>query len=177
MRRILPLSLLALLSLTGCAGVGGYFQDRGRDALQILDLGVTWSGRPSFAAFLDCPLPLGYSHIDGHFAGLRAGDVAATPYHQHAYGLLVWGRESAAFCKENSEQALADPPKSEAGRLASSHDTGASVCCSTSCLNTIHIGFLGLAFEDHPLQLLDFALGWFGVDIDKDDGGGMRARG
>ena len=77
----------AAAATTGCS----YFRARGRDALDMADLGVTWSKRPQFGLYANCPFiaPGGYAKVDGKYAGIGGGKVGVMEHHQDNVGLLV----------------------------------------------------------------------------------------
>ena len=92
MRKHAALAALAALALlgTGCT----YFQHRGEDALDMLDLGVTWSSKPGFALYYSfVPIvTIGYGNVDGGFAGLGGGRFGAVRHYEQSVGAILWSR-------------------------------------------------------------------------------------
>ena len=95
-------ALGALAGLTGCAD---YLQHRVDDALEMIDLGVTWSDRFGLAAYGDFAsiAPGGIGCVDGYFAGLGGGQVGATDHYQGSVGLLLWGYEEVGWGDHDKE--------------------------------------------------------------------------
>jgi len=161
----------ALIAATGCT----YLRNRGRDALDMFDIGVTWTKKPQFGLYANCPVlaPGGYGKVDGHFAGVGGGRVGVMKHHQDNVGLLVWGREKEGwgeFRKDDAE-SMHIQEVGPAGMLKRSYDDPA-------CKHYFHVGYVGLAGNVHYGEIGDFFLGWFGADICRDDGKerGKRAR-
>ncbi|MBI4882271.1 MAG: hypothetical protein HY812_21815 [Planctomycetes bacterium] len=90
-------TLLALLLVApqGCA----YLQDRGDDAAEMIDIGVTWTKDPCFSFNL-CLLGLasiGGGYMDGGFAGLGGGRGGIQRHYHNDVGLLVWSYDEWAW--------------------------------------------------------------------------------
>jgi len=91
--------LAALIFCTGCT----YLKNRGNDAIDMFDPGITLSLKPGFAIHLDffnC-LPLGYSHIEGVYLGLGNRQFGALSLHDHSWGYILRGREELQIGKFN----------------------------------------------------------------------------
>jgi len=68
----LSLAIAALAAATqGC----GYFRHRLDDSKEMFGVGFTFSKKPQFAAYTNCPIifPIGYGKVDGHFVGVGGG--------------------------------------------------------------------------------------------------------
>ncbi|MFH0945866.1 MAG: hypothetical protein V2A76_11765 [Planctomycetota bacterium] len=95
--RILPVGALALLLSfsPGCT----YMYDRGADALEILDFGVTWSKEP-YGSLSVCLLGLasiGAGKMDGGFFGIGGGRAGVMRHYQRNIGLLLWSYDEVGW--------------------------------------------------------------------------------
>ena len=161
------LLLTAMIACSGCT----YAKNRGNDALDILDVGVTTSKEPGFslyAGFLNI-LSLGYSNVDGTLRGIGGGDTGAIPMRHNAAGALLWGREQmgydGAFDPEDPESPQ---PHGVApiGLLLGPLPSGRH---AVDCPKLLHLGWVGLTLNCHFAELADFLLGWTTLDILGDD--------
>lgn len=115
-RRWVALGLTAAVSLcafAGCAsvrsladapaaGLGAgarYLENRAVDALDTVDIGLTFSTKPqySFYANFASITPGGYGHVDGHFVGIAGGRIGPMRHYQGSVGLLAWGYEEVGW--------------------------------------------------------------------------------
>ena len=75
----------------GAAGCG-YLRDRGNDALDMLDVGVSWSKRPYLSVYA-CAIGVasaGAGHLEGKFAGIGGGHLGTTSHYHRVLGLALW---------------------------------------------------------------------------------------
>jgi len=92
----------ALAFVVGCshpASVGDYFVHRGEDALDCIDIGVTWTETP-YASVYACLLGLssiGAGHVDGGFFGIGGGRAGVMPHYHKVCGLLLWTYEELGW--------------------------------------------------------------------------------
>jgi len=90
--------LAALLVLALCPGCA-YFQNRGNDAIQMMDLGITWSEDPYGALYL-CGVSVtsfGFSHVEGWFAGMGGDQIGVTRHYEKCVGLVAWSYEEIGW--------------------------------------------------------------------------------
>ena len=186
--------LVLLLSVQGCA----YLQYRADDFIEIADIGFTTSEKPYFALYADelSLLPIGYAHVDGHFIGWGGGQVGMTTHAVHSWGLLVHGKEELGWHREYEGEG--GPKEQEAITAWRNREgfieqgAGATMVIddtlrfiegkmfegqnqpdhSLSCLHYIHLGWFGIVVNVRTLDIIDFALGWFGIDFGRLDLGG-----
>ena len=94
-RGLVLASIAALAATAGCS----YLRNRGSDALDMFDAGVTWTRKPQFGIYANCPFlaPAGYAKVDGHFAGIGGGQLGVVEHRQDNVGLLAWGREDVKW--------------------------------------------------------------------------------
>jgi hypothetical protein len=187
--------LATLLSGEGCT----YLKYRADDFAEIADLGVTVSSKPYFALYADALslLPIGYAHVDGHFAGWGGGQLGVTTHAVHCWGVLVHGTEELGWHREYKGQGGAKEAEAqEAWRRSDGfiqQGAGASMVIddtvrlltgelfegrnepdhSLSCLCYVHLGWFGLVANVRTLSILDFVLGWTTLDF----GGSLDFRG
>jgi hypothetical protein len=103
----------ALAAVLGCAptrlaasGPGGelnpglaYARHRLEDALEMVDIGLTFSTKPGLALYADFAsvAPGGYGHVDGYFLGIGGGRIGPMRHYEASLGLVAWGYEEVAF--------------------------------------------------------------------------------
>lgn len=170
--RTLVLTALVVASLvsTSC----NYMGNRGRDALDIFDVGVLVSDHvePDFAAFLNFwnLFPLGYAHVDGKLIGIGGGRAGIQDFrHLHSWGVLGWGAEERAVGKLPPRTEA--PPRYDQGfvRLALGAEDKPPGHQYFDCDRTFHLGWIGVHLRIKLDDLADFILGWSGLDIMNDD--------
>ena len=187
MRRFAGLSALVCVlffQLTGCA----YLQDRGDDAREIIDAGISISQKPQFAFYASGPIvqiaALGVGNVDGKFVGLGEGEWRNNaPHYEKSIGLFLWGEEWISY--KYSKADLEAMPRQEADEAANFMRVGVAGMLQgpppdkeyiVSCPHYIHLGFVGLVATPRYLQFADFLLGWTTLDILNDDGEKDQAR-
>jgi hypothetical protein len=154
----------------GCA----YVQNRARDARQMLDIGITWSKKPQFGLYGNCPLvtPVGYSNVDGYYAGLGGGKLGVMKHTQKNTGLLVWGRERNSW----DDSSKHDPTTEEdhgAGVLGIADGLSkGEQAYKPACIHYLHLGWVGVTGNARYYEMFDFAAGLVGFDPSGDDRGG-----
>ena len=135
------LLLVAVLFATGCS----YMQQRGNDALDFWDVGVTVSKEPrlSLYAGLWNILSLGYSHVDGTLYGLAEREVGAAPMRHNAGGVLLWGREQLGY--RDFDAADPDSPAPwKVGVIGLLQGPGPTDGQVVNCPKLLHLGWVGL---------------------------------
>jgi hypothetical protein len=189
------LSVLALLlSVQGCA----YLKYRADDFAEIADIGITVSKKAYFALYADelSLVPAGYAHVDGHFIGWGGGQVGMTTHAVHTWGFLVHGKEELGWHRKfEGEGGEKEAEADEAWRKREGFiEQGAGLTMvvddtvrfikgdmfegqnqpdhSLSCLHYVHLGWFGIVVNVRTLDILDFLLGWFGIDFGRLDLGG-----
>ncbi|HUT34885.1 MAG TPA: hypothetical protein VNE39_15455 [Planctomycetota bacterium] len=151
---------LLVAGASGCT----YLRNRGADASQMMDLGLTFSKKPQFGLYANCPMvtPLGYSKVDGYFVGMGGGKLGAGEHHQNNSGLLFWGHE------ENSWKGFNDKDKA----TTESHRVGVIGIAQSAkegktkyrpaCVHYLHLGYVGVMWNLNYFKMADFFCGWFG---------------
>lgn len=171
MIQLLAIVLLAA-GVTGCASTKAYLVDRGRDAADIFSVSV---GVGAGAKARVGPVHVGLAAVHDT-VGLRGGEPFAVPILIDSldpldFDLLIFGGES-------QEKAGFD-------RFKEFETEGGLQCFSTVCSSTsperptLHpyytevevAGGLGVTLRVgfNSGELVDFILGWFGIDIFNDD--------
>ncbi len=180
--RILSTTCLAVVALVFAGSGCVYLNDRGRDALDMVDIGLTFSSKPQFAAYVSAPiaqvLALGYGKVDGNYFGIGEGEAALWgPHYESSVGLLVWGEELVSY--QHAEAELAALPPQEADLTANFMRVGPvgfiqgpapSLKYLVSCPHYIHVGWIGVVATPRWLQMADFLIGWTTLDVCQDDG-------
>jgi len=187
-------SLALLWGAQGCT----YLSYRWDDFAEIVDIGITVSKKPYFALYADelSLLPVGYGHVDGHFAGWGGGQVGVTTHAVHCWGLLVHGKEELGWHREwEGEGGAKEAEAYEAWRNREGfiqQGAGATMVIddtvrlvtgemfegqnqpdhSLSCLHYVHLGYFGVVVNVRTLDAIDFILGWTTLDFGRLDLGG-----
>ncbi|MCX7765170.1 MAG: hypothetical protein N2246_00465 [Candidatus Sumerlaeia bacterium] len=171
--------LLIYLGFTGCT----YLNQRGKDALDIFDVGISvtdkWS--PDFAVYAN-PFqiaPLGYSRINGRFLGIANRQAGWLKHEQRCWASILWGSEqkgSGRFNPFDPHQArkdqveLTERPQFNVGILRMLlKDNLPPTLQFFECDKWVHLGWIGIRANCRPLDLIDFILGWTTLDLAGDD--------
>lgn len=180
MRKIASFILISMLALgvSGC----GWLSDRGDDALEMFDIGITItdSWAPQFAIYMDYFqfTPIGYSNFDGKFLGIGNTQIGWMDARVKAWGVLASGIEDVqhgVFDPTDPRQAR----KGFQGERRPAYYTGILPPKSlgqkcpplqyAECCRIFHFGWIGFEMACRPLDWFDFLLGWVGIDYMDDD--------
>jgi hypothetical protein len=160
------LVITAGLSGTGCT----YLHNRGNDAADLIDVGVTVSDQPQFAfymGFLNI-LSLGYSNVDGTLYGLAERHAGANEMRQNAGGVLLWGSEQLGY-RDFDPADAGSPEPYKVGVIGLIEGPGPTDGHVVNCPKLCHIGWIGLTLNCKFGELADFLLGWTTLDVMGDD--------
>ena len=82
-----------------------YAKHRFEDALEVIDLGITFSLKPGLALYGDFAsvAPGGFGHVDGYFVGVAGGRIGPMRHYQGSLGLLAWGYEEVGWGRFDKE--------------------------------------------------------------------------
>ena len=152
--------VLAIACTSGCT----YLRNRGSDAKQMMDLGFTFSKKPQFGLYANCPMvtPVGYSKVDGYFVGMGGGKLGAGEHHQNNAGLLFWGREENSWKGfDKDDKATVESHKAGVVGIAQNAKDG-SARYRPACVHYLHLGFVGVMWNLNYYKMADFFCGWFG---------------
>ena len=165
---VLLLLILGGVSMTcgGCA----YLKDRGNDALDMMDLGVSFSKEPRIAAYagFQSLLAVGYSKVDGKFIGLGNRNAGWLDMRYHAAGCLLEGYEQWGY----GDYDPADPDSPTRRGIGVGLIYGGyphTFVGLFNCPKFLHVGFIGVVVNCRLGEVLDFVVGWTTLDIGKDD--------
>lgn len=178
MKRGVSLFAISILCVTmywlqGCV----YLKNRAGDAMDIIDIGFTFSKKPQFAFFYDfVPIvPIGYGNVEGYYVGLGGGEFGFfTPHRERSYGLILYGAEEVGFGDSVSESSLKAMSEEERRNILNFQRTGLIGIAVgpfpgpkyfISCPHYIHLGWIGVVGTPRYLQMLDFILGWTTLDF------------
>jgi hypothetical protein len=160
--------LIAVVYSSGCS----YFRNRAQDAAEMFDIGLTFSKKPHFSAYMNCPViaPLGYGKVDGTYVGVGGGKVGVMDgFHQESSGTLVWGREEVSW--EGFDPEDADTLSVQGvGILGLAENRDSEDPYEVACIHYLHLGWVGGTLNIHWLEIPDFFLGIFLLDPMGDDG-------
>jgi len=158
---------IVLPGLSGCS----HPEHRVQDALDMADLGLTFSKKPKFAAFKGCAgaLSLGFGDVEGYFVGLGHGKLGVTSFSHEGLGLALWGKHRTRFgAASNDVAGVLDFQKTGVLGLADGPIVGPDQ--EPACIQQLHVGWAGVVANANWLQVADFLLGCTGIDICFDDG-------
>jgi len=168
--RTVVLALAAAAALAATQGCN-YLQYRLDDAKEMFDAGFTWSPKPQFGLYTNCPMiaPIGYGKVDGYFVGVADGKVGAMEHHEESAGLLVWGREEVSwdtFDEADSERLNVQ----EVGLLGLAEGQQGERPYRAACIHYFHLGWIGVTGNIRWPEIGDFLVGLVGLDPAGDDG-------
>lgn len=181
-RLLVPFLLVVVAVLSsGCAN---YWHNRGKDASQIFDIGITVTPhlKPDFQAYIGFlgSIPIGVAYMD-HATLLGAGNNQAgcLDYENKSYGLVLWGSakqgcgefDSKDPYQARSDQAsLTERPRFNTGpvRILAQGD-GPPPLGFVECDKGLHIGYVGILLNCRLLEIFDFLAGWTTLDFMGDD--------
>ncbi|MBM4042166.1 MAG: hypothetical protein FJ290_27025 [Planctomycetes bacterium] len=150
---------LVLAGASGCT----YLKNRGADAKQMMDLGFTFSKKPQFGLYANCPMvtPVGYSKVDGYFVGMGGGKLGAGEHHQNNAGALLWGREENSWKGFKDDKATVESHKAGFVGIAQNAKEGRKPY-KPACIHYLHLGYVGIMWNLNYHKMADFFCGWFG---------------
>ncbi len=160
---------LLVISLQGCA----YLKNRGHDALQMADIGLTFSAKPYFSTYL-CGfsvISFGAGKMDGHFLGWGGDTVGWQRLYHRDIGLGPWSYSEIGWGDQ------VDPAKPEtfeqwyAGIMGWIQHPARRPAYGVACVHYIHLGWFGFVFNLRYTEALDFLMGWTTYDFCGDDNG------
>ncbi|MCD6385785.1 hypothetical protein J7M23_08410 [Candidatus Sumerlaeota bacterium] len=166
-----------LCCLQGCV----YLKNRAGDAMDMIDIGFTFSKKPQFAFFYDFVpvVPIGYGNVEGYYVGLGGRKFGFfSPHYERSYGLILYGAEEVGFGNSVAESELKAMSEEERHKLLNFQRSGLAGMVVgpfpgpkylISCPHYIHLGWIGAVGTPRYLQMLDFILGWTTLDIYFDD--------
>ncbi len=134
-----------------------------------MDLGFTLSSRPQVAVY-GCAFGLGglgYGNLDGKVLGLFGGKVGMQDVSANIWGAGPVGGETI-------QVGDAAPQKKCTGAVCIVRRAPEGTTKSSSCCHYLHLGFIGMAGNLHYKEILDWTLGFAGVDICNDDQSRLR---
>lgn len=163
--RFLAIATFVLTTFPGCA----YLKDRGNDALDILDVGLTFSTKPHVAVYagFQSVLGAGYADVEGKMLGIGNRKVGWLDMRYSAAGSLVEAREEWAYGDYEDDPELIQ--KQGVGLGLFYHGLPRTVPKALNCAKFVHVLFVGVNVNCKIGEVLDFILGWIPHDIGGDD--------
>ncbi|MHC4591331.1 MAG: hypothetical protein ACYS8L_01395, partial [Planctomycetota bacterium] len=152
-RAVITVALAVLLAaVEGCS----YPMHRLQDAAEMFDFGLTFSKKPQFSAYMNCPVvaPIGYGKVDGQFVGVGGGTVGAMKHHQESSGVLVWGREEVSWDTFDAEDAETISVQG-VGVLGLAEREEGDDPYEVACIHYLHLGWIGVTANIHWLEIPD----------------------
>jgi hypothetical protein len=164
--------------LSGCV----YLVNRKNDAMDMFDLGILVSKKPGLAIYMNKPpvMPIGFSHVDGKLIGLAKSNFGVFDFREKSFGYLIGGSEQRGVGNYDPQNPQ-DPKRYGAGAIGFlSHtttfqndpgkdETVARPRTQPTCPMTLHLGWIGFEWGCKFWSMIDFVVGWTGIDIAHDD--------
>ena len=168
-RTLLLAAAFAIIS--AASGACAYLSDRGNDALDMFDVGVTVSPKPHFGVYagFQSILGIGYADIDGKLLGIGDRKVGALDMRYKAAGSLLEAKEAWAFADDYDKADEDSPQRRGVGLGLIYGPYPKTVMGALNCPKLIHLGFIGFNLNCKIGQIADFILGWTTLDIASDD--------
>lgn len=159
--------ILCAVALQGC----NYLRYRYEDAVEIFDLGFTFTKTPQFSAYVNCPviLPIGYGKVDGTFVGMGDGKAGVMKHSHDVEGRLYWGRETDSWDSFDAETSDTLSVQ-EVGILGLTKEGARNKPYKAMCRHYLHIGWMGVVWNVRWIDIPDFLAGIIGLDPLQDDG-------
>jgi len=169
------ISAILLVSMFLCSGCA-YLANRGNDALDVLDIGVTASKDPKFALYASdfSIISIGYSNVDGTLVGIGGREVGAMPVRHHAGAVVLYGYERFGY-EDFDMQDPDSPEKWRVGLIGLLEGPLPPKHQFANVPRMLHLGWIGLALNIRFGELADFILGLTTIDIMHDDTAGVVA--
>jgi hypothetical protein len=165
-RTLILAGLLAVLVLSsGCA----YMKDRGRDALNIFDIGITVTKEPHFGIYagFNSLLAAGFVDVpDGYLLGLGHTHFGCLDMRYRGEGMLLEGYEAVGYDDYDKNNKEMPRERGMGFGLLYAH-TPRTIPEALQCNKIIHLGFIGLDLNCKIGGLLNFIVGWTGFSLDK----------
>lgn len=165
--------VLALAVMLAAAQGCTWPKHRGEDFLEMADFGLTITATPQIGLYANGVSMFcgGYSNIDGWFAGWGGGKLGIQRHFNKCWGLLVVGYEEIGwgdFDKDDPDTYY-HQQQGIVGVTSPPYETNPSYF--PACVHFLpHIGFVGLVWNLRYMEMIDFYLGFAGLDIAGDDG-------
>jgi hypothetical protein len=169
--------LMCASSFSGCA----YLKNRGNDAKDIFDIGITTSSKPHFAFYFDLfgILPFGAVNVDGKFTGLGRSRFGVHDFREKGYGYILGGSIQRGL--GNYDVKNPDDPKwydtglagyMEGKTFSQMKEKDEEISrpkARQTWPKTFHLGWIGIEVGCRFIDMVDFLAGWTTVDLGKDD--------
>ena len=184
-------AMIAVLMVTqGCAAldaVGTYAVHRYEDLGEIADVGLTFTKTPQVGLYWNSLeiIVFGASDLDGYFLGWGGGQIGVTRMYARCWGfgfgeeIIGWGPElgEPGEVDESRDDILVKRRSGFVGILSSiaggdaGENFGQGPDYTPACVHFFpHIGYFGIVWNVRYTEIVDFMLGWVGLDICGDDG-------
>ncbi len=153
--------LLACCASSGCT----YLWHRTEDFAETFDLGFTFSAKPQFSLYgsFVSVISLGVSDFKGSFVGMGGGQVGIIRHQNECWGVGYYGEEKVRWGKRRYSH-----PQGLKAILGSNRLPGPAYC--PACVHYVHLLFIGAVANARYGEMVDFVLGFAGIDIARDDG-------
>ncbi len=183
-RMFVLLALVVVMASTGCT----YLKNRGNDASDIFELGVTYTPhlKPVFALYWNPFNTIGFGYVDVNpgdivLLGWSDRQVGALDIDFHGWGAFAWGRQKLGIGYQEAamEGPEAEPlgwSVTEPGHTYTTGFIGSWFGGDRppgrtfgECPKLLSLGWVGVYANCSFLDFADFILGWTTLDIGHDD--------
>ena len=135
------------------------------------DIGITRTDSSQWSFYLCAAgfASVGAGHVDGQYYGIGGGRVEKQRHYEKTLGLLLWSYEELGwgeFDVAKQETLISQ----YGGLLGWITHLPRRPDYAPGCIHCIHLGHYGFIANLRYLGVLDFLLGWVGLDLCGDDG-------
>lgn len=187
---VLGAVVAVLIFSQGCAAlkpVGTYFVHRYQDLGEIADFGLSVTKTPQVGLYWNSLeiIVFGHCDLDGWFVGWGGGQIGVTRMYAKCSGFLI-GEEIIGWGPKLGEPGTVDESRDDIlikrrsgmlgimSNLAGAefgNNYGSGPNYTPACVHFVpHLGWLGIVWNVRYTEIVDFMLGWVGLDISGDDG-------
>lgn len=170
LHRILMLTA-ALLTVSTLSSGCAYMMNRGNDAADMIDVGITVTGEPTLGIYIGflSVLDLGYAEVDGKMIGLGQRRAGVMDMRYHAGGLVIGGYEQVGYDGRYNSEDPDSPPRRGVGVGMAFYPPPQSATQALQLPKFLHLGWIGLSWNFKLVEIIDFILGLTALDICDDD--------
>ena len=159
--------LIAVLLLVAASGTGcRYAVYRAEDLVETFDIGLMFSKRPGLALY-GCGVSvicLGVSKFDGVVVGMGGGQIGIIQHSNECWGMGVVGQERMNWGRGRRYEQ----PQGWAAIMGQKRLP--SLAYFPACNHYLHLLHIGLVANARYGEMIDFILGFAGLDPAGDDG-------
>ena len=158
-----------IVAASGCSSA--FREQRRKDLLQIGDWGVTVSKKPYLSMHV-CGFGIvsaGGGHVEGKFFGYGGEQIGTIDHYHKCLGLIAWSYDEIGWGDKLDPQDPTTFMQWHIGPIGWLGYPRRAPAYTLACTHYLHLGFIGLMANARYFEMLDFATGFVGYDLQKDD--------